>query len=326
MRRPRVSPRVFRGTAWATVVALVVIVVTGGAVRLTGSGLGCTDWPLCEGSLVRVDATSYHPLIESGNRFVTELAGLLILALFLFALLRDPRRRDLVWLSVSLGVAYLLNGVLGAVVVYVDLAPVSVIGHFVLAEACVAIGVVLARRAGLQDAEEDVVHLVPQGNVTVVARRLVWLLAGLAVWVMVLGTIVTSSGPHAGDPSAARLPFGLTDVTRVHSVSALCTLGVALFLLWYLRRDAAAAARLRRPLVAFVVLLVVQGAVGYAQFFAGVPPLLVGVHLLGATLVWLAAVSVVCSTAVPLPVRRDGHRADKASRRQRLPVRASAAA
>ncbi|MBX7161165.1 MAG: COX15/CtaA family protein [Acidimicrobiia bacterium] len=310
MSRLRVSPRAFRASAWANVVALVVVVVTGGAVRLTGSGLGCTDWPLCEGALVRVDATSYHPLIESGNRFLTELAGLLILALFVMALLRAPRRRDLVWLSVSLGVTYLLNGVLGAIVVYVDLAPVSVVGHFVLAEACIAIGFVLAHRGGLPDAEDGVVHLVSETRAGTVSRRLAWLLTGLAVWVMMLGTVVTSSGPHAGDPAAERLSFAFADVTRIHSVSAICTLGVAVYFLWHLRRDGSAS-RSRRPVAAFTVLLVAQGVIGYAQFFAGVPALLVGVHLLGATLVWIAALAIICSLEPPAPVGGDGHRVDR---------------
>lgn len=325
MRRPRVSPRTFRSTAWATLVALVVIVLTGGAVRLTGSGLGCTDWPLCEGSLVKVDATTYHPLIESGNRFVTELAGVLIVVLFVFALLRRPRRRDLAWLAAVLGVTYLLNGVLGALVVYLDLAPVSVIGHFVLAEACVAVGYVLCRRSGLPDASEGVVHLVADRHVGLVTRRLAWLLAVLAVWVMVLGTVVTSSGPHAGDPNAQRLPFGLTEVTRLHSVSAICTLGVALYAMWHLRREPEAA-RMRRPLAFFTIVLVLQGIVGYGQFFTGVPPLLVGVHLLGATLVWLAALAVVCSLEPPVPVRRDGRRVDSTAGRRPEAERSQVAA
>lgn len=314
MRRPRVPPRAFRITAATTLVALVAIVLTGGAVRLTGSGLGCTDWPLCEGVLVKVDASTYHPLIESGNRFVTELAGVLIVVLFVFALLRSPRRRDLTWLAAALGVTYLLNGVLGALVVHLQLAPVSVIGHFVLAEACVALGYLLWRRAGLPDAVDGVLHLVPDPRAGTVTRRLTWLLTGLTVWVMLLGTVVTSSGPHAGDPSAVRLTFGLTEVARVHSVSALCTLGVLAYMFWHLRREPAAA-RMRAPLVCFAVVVVLQGIVGYAQFFAGVPPLLVGVHLLGATLVWLAALAVVCSLDPPVPVRRDGRGVDVGSGR-----------
>lgn len=315
MSRLRVSPRTLHTTAWATLVALVVIVLTGGAVRLTGSGLGCTDWPLCEGTLVKVDAATYHPLVESGNRFVTELAGFLIVVLFVFALLRRPRRRDLTWLAATLGVTYLLNGVLGAVVVYVALAPVSVIGHFVLAQACVAVGYVLCRRSALPDAQDDVVHLVADRRAGLVTRRLAWLMTALAVWVMALGTVVTSSGPHAGDPSAERLSFGLTDVTRLHSISALCLLGVAVYSLWHLRREPAAA-RLRRPLVFLTSVLVLQGLVGYLQFFTGVPPLLVGVHLLGATLVWLGALAVVCSLEPAAPVRRDGRRVDSSTGRR----------
>jgi len=310
MELAAVSPRIFRGMSLACLVALVVVVVTGGAVRLTGSGLGCLDWPTCAGTTV-VDASSIHSFIESANRVVTEIVGLVVLVTFGASLRRRPRRRDLVGLCAAIGVLFLANGIVGMIVVNVKLAPVSVVGHFLLSEAAIALAVVLVRRSRCPDAGADGQATTqphsPPARVEGTARVLAWAVAAMAAWILVVGTLVTSAGPHAGDPEAKRLQLHMTDVTRVHSVSALLTVALLGVLLWAVRRDPAAKP-LRTPGLLCLGVLLVQGALGYAQYFSGVPAILVGFHLLGATLTWISAVWLVLSITPPSPVGRHGRR------------------
>src|SRR6478735_11370174 len=183
MRRPTVTPLVYRRLAVAALVANVVIVVTGGLVRLTGSGLGCSGWPECEpGELA--PGWSFHPWVEFGNRLVTDVVVMVTMATLVGALLRRPRRRDLTLLSWGLVAGVLAQVVLGGVVVLTDLTPPLVMAHFLVSMALVADATVLVERAGdetraLTTAVRPEVRLL---------SKIVMALGGV---VLVLGTLVT---------------------------------------------------------------------------------------------------------------------------------------
>lgn len=292
----RMSPVTYRKVTLGALVLLALIVVTGAAVRLTGSGLGCPEWPNCEpGSLAPRSATNTHAMIEFVNRAITGLVSLGVIAAVLGSLLRRPRRRDLVWLSVGLVVGVLAQAVLGALVVARHLAPPFVMGHFLLSALLLANAVWLHHRAGL-----------PDGAVSPPRRDLTRLLAGTAVLaagvVLVTGTVVTGAGPHAGDAGtpggvrAARLDVAVPDAARVHSISVLVFLALLCALALRLARRGARREE-RRALGVLLGLVVAQAAVGYTQYFTGVPALLVGVHVAGATAVWIATCAFAAAVA-----------------------------
>lgn len=288
MRR-RISAAAYRRITLVALVALCFIIVTGGAVRLTGSGLGCSDWPGCESSRF-VAPLELHPMVEFVNRVVTGLVSLSIVAAVLGSLRRDPFRRDLVWLSLGLVAGVVGQIVLGAFTVAHDLAPPFVMGHFLLSLVLVADAVVLWERSGRG------ADAAPAGTVAGRLRRLTWaLLPALAVAV-VAGTVVTGTGPHGGDEDARRFGFEIESVTRVHSIAVIVFLLLLLGVLGQAERDGAPAA-FRQRARELLAIACGQAAIGWIQWFAGVPALLVGLHILGATLVWAACVRVVAAAA-----------------------------
>ena len=280
MRLPRPSPATYRRITLVALLALGFIIVTGGAVRLTGSGLGCPDWPTCAADRV-VAPWEYHAMVEFVNRTITGLVSVAVIVAVLGSLVRQPRRRDLVWLSAGLVAGVIGQIILGGLTVLFHLAPPLVMSHFLLSMVILADAVVLHHRAGEPD--DGVARPVVGPDL----RRLGGLVVTAAALTMFLGTVLTGSGPHGGDEDVERLPFFVPDVARVHGISVVIFLGLVLVTLWRLRRDGAPAALLRRGEVLLAV-LVGQAAVGYIQYFTGVPALLVGVHILGATLVWAA--------------------------------------
>jgi heme a synthase len=291
----RLSPSAYRKVTLFALVSLAAIVVTGATVRLTGSGLGCTDWPNCSQGKLAPDQISDAPaMIEFVNRLVTGLVSAAAIVAVLGSLVRVPRRRDLTWLSWGLVAGVLAQIVLGGMVVLFHLSPRLVMGHFLLSMVIVWNAVVLHHRAGRPDGPA-----VPVVGAPLLAM-LKWLFAAAAV-VVVTGTVVTASGPHAGDEQAGRLNIVVRDVVRVHSIAVWLLLAFLLVVLWRLQEAQAPAAvqRAGRELLAVVV---VQGAVGYVQYFTGVPALIVGVHIVGALAVWIAATRLVL-TASAVPAR-----------------------
>lgn len=281
MRVPRLSPATYRTVTLAAAIALAFIIVSGGAVRLTGSGLGCTDWPNCEeGRLVA--PLEFHPMVEFVNRAVTGLVSAAVVLAVLGSLVRSPRRRDLTVLSIGLVAGVAGQVVLGGVTVLVGLSPPFVMAHFLLSLVLLWNAVLLHHRAGQPDGPP---RPVVDRQVVGMAR---WL-AGMAAVVVVTGTVVTGTGPHGGDEAVERLPFLLPDVARVHGVAVMLFLAMTLAVAWVLRRDGAPAPVLRSAQV-LLGALVAQAAVGYAQYFSGVPVVLVGIHLAGAAAVWAATV------------------------------------
>lgn len=281
MRLPRISPAAYRRITALALALLVMIIITGGAVRLTGSGLGCTDWPTCEqGQLVA--PLEFHPMVEFVNRVFTGLVSLAVMAAVLGSLLRVPRRRDLTWWSLGLVAGIIGQIVLGGLTVLAELAPPFVMGHYLLSILLVWNGLVLLDRAS--GPGTPAVPTVSHRTIT-----LSRLLIAAALVLLTTGTVVTGTGPHGGDEDAPRFAFDISDVVRIHSITAWVFLGLALVVLWRAHQDGAPQDRRRRAQI-LVAAILVQGAIGYAQYFAGIPPLLVGLHLAGSVAVFLATV------------------------------------
>jgi cytochrome c oxidase assembly protein subunit 15 len=282
---PQISPATFRRITLVALVALCFIIVTGAAVRLTGSGLGCSDWPGCEEERF-VAAMELEPMVEFVNRVITGLVSLSIVLAVLGSLKRVPYRRDLVVLSLGLVAGVVGQIVLGMFTVKHHLAPPFVMGHFLLSIVLVTNAVVLHHRAGEPDPPVTVVDRVEAGT-----RRLVWALVPALAVATVAGTVVTATGPHGGDEDAPRFGFEIEDVVRLHSLAVIAFLGLLLVVLHRLgtRSDGSALHRARELLAVSVA----QAAVGWIQYFTGVPVLLVAIHILGATLVWVACWRVV---------------------------------
>ncbi|MHB8340466.1 MAG: COX15/CtaA family protein [Mycobacteriales bacterium] len=284
MDRLRPGPALIQRAALVTALALGAIVVTGGAVRLSGSGLGCPTWPDCaHGSVVGGHGLHYD--VELGNRFVTVAVFLAVAATAALVLLAKPRRRDLCWLAGGLVAGFVAQAVLGGITVLTRLNPLTVAAHFLLSMVLLWNALVLLRRSGQQP-----VPAVPvvRGEVRILGRCLV----GLAAAVLVIGTLVTGSGPHAGARVDNRLPFALRDIAQLHSDVVLLLVGATAATLVLLRVTDAPPAVRRRGRWLLAVMLA-QTVVGFTQYFTGLPAGLVEVHILGATLVWVTVLLFV---------------------------------
>jgi cytochrome c oxidase assembly protein subunit 15 len=276
--RTSVSPTTFRRLTVAAAVSLAAIVVTGGAVRLTSSGLGCPDWPRCTATSI-VAPASYHALVEFVNRVITSVVGVVVAAVAVASLLRAPRRRDLSWLSWSLVAGFVGQAVVGGLSVIYHLSPPWVIAHFLLSMAMLWAAVVLVHRSD------------PgwQPRMATAKRELVMLgrlLVTVAAVVLVLGTVTTGTGPHAGSGEhVRRLGFPLERVTQLHADSALLLTGLVIATLFAVRlTDTTPVVRRRAGLVGGMVLL--QVAIGYTQYFLDLPAGVVELHIAGATALW----------------------------------------
>ncbi len=288
----QISPQRYRHITIAALVALAIIIVSGAAVRLTNSGLGCDDWPNCSSERF-VDVSSKHAAIEQINRLFTGVVGFAAIAAVLGAFVRAPRRRDLTMLSLLIAGGVVANAVLGGISVLVDLHPLAVQGHLLLSMALIVTGTVLVRRAG----EPDGVPREPA--VSRAGRRLTWVLLALT-WVAVFtGTLVTGAGPHAGDENAQRLDLDIPSVARVHGATVIVTIAVALLIAWRTRTRRDADGALMSSVSTWLFAGILQAAVGYVQYFNDVPELLVGIHVAGATLVMWATTQVVLDTTRP---------------------------
>lgn len=279
----RLSPSAYRRVTLVALVLLAAIIVSGGAVRVTGSGLGCPDWPTCaDGKLAPqlFQESAGHATIEYVNRLVTGLVSVVVIVAVLGSLARTPRRRDLVWLSAGLVAGVVGQIVLGGITVLTDLHPVAVQSHFLLSLVIVTCAVTLHWRAG----REPDPSAPPVPRVVRTASRLT---LALLVPAIVAGTVLTGTGPHGGDPEAQRFALDPRRVAQVHGVAVeLFTAAMLATLVMAWRRGVSLRA-LRRGSVA-VAVAIAQSALGYTQYLTGVPALLVGLHILGATAVWMA--------------------------------------
>ena len=304
VRHRRLSPAAFRRITTVTVVVMVLIIVSGAAVRLTDSGLGCPDWPSCTRTQV-VAPLGIHPWIEMANRLINAAIAIIAIVVLAAALVRVRRRRDLTWLSAGIVAGVLAEVVLGGITVLEKLAPALVSAHFILGMLLLANALVLRHRASLGDG--DVARLV-------VSRPQLWLsrllLVGVAV-VVVLGTVVTSTGPHGGSPLAPRYHLSLHHVAQLHGSSVEAFVGLVVLVCWWLARTAVPRSVLVRAEVLLAV-TIAQGVVGYVQYATGVPAGLVEVHIAGSVAVVWAVVrfhlgltdhaSVPAEPALPAPL------------------------
>jgi cytochrome c oxidase assembly protein subunit 15 len=288
VRLPAVRPSFVRPILVANLVGEVVIVITGGVVRLTGSGLGCPTWPECvPGSFTPVpyQEEGIHKLIEFGNRTLTGVVGLLALACVWVVFTRMRRRRPLLLLAIGLVVGVLLQAVVGGIAVRMTLSPVVVAFHFLLSMVMVALSTMLLRGSEDGWSPDGTADLAPRELlVPRLVATLAWVTALVGAVVLVLGTIVTGSGPHSGDAEQpARTGFDPRSVAWLHADVVMLFVGLVVAVLvavWLTSSSDRAKATWRGVLV--VTLL--QGAIGYAQYFTGLPEVLVGLHMLGACL------------------------------------------
>jgi cytochrome c oxidase assembly protein subunit 15 len=282
--RLRVTPRQFRTVAYVALASLTVIVMTGAAVRLTDSGLGCENWPKCGGT--PLPPLSTHALIEFGNRAISGVVGVICVIAAVLAFTRRPFRRDLAWLAVLLPLGVVAQAVLGGFTVLHHLAPGFVMAHFSLSLLILVAAFALAWRARFEPGER------PRST----DRTSVWsvrALAPFAALTIVAGTVATASGPHSGGFTGQvvhRLHFkgAGTLMWAVHQHAAIAALfGVAVIGVWFLRRHRGAGADALEPLTVLGVLLAAQGLVGSVQYELHLPTDMVWVHVSLATVTWL---------------------------------------
>jgi cytochrome c oxidase assembly protein subunit 15 len=293
-RRLTLSPRAYARIAAIALVALAVIVLTGAGVRLTGSGLGCPDWPKCFGSVVAPLKT--HAVIEYGNRLVSGIVGLIAVATFVASFLRRPRRRDLIWLSALLPLGIVAQAVLGGVTVTHKLAPGYVMAHFGLSMLVLVAAFALFWRARYEPHERPPSH----DRLTTWLTRALLPVGAIAIFA---GTAATATGPHAGAAGTGekvhRLTFkgnGTLDwVIHQHAFVAallgLLALGTTI-LVW---RRPSIDRQLRDAVTVVTLLMAAQGLVGETQYTLKLPTEIVWVHVGLATATWIAILWAVAA-------------------------------
>ena len=254
------------------------LVVTGGAVRLTGSGLGCPTWPECTpGSYTPVPhqaEEALHVWIEFANRLLTFV--LVIAAVVVLAAVLRTGRKDLRGLALGQFLGIFGQGVLGGITVLTDLHPLPVAGHLILSIILIAGATSLRAQRFTPKVAETPASLTKKiASVHVITSFVV----------IILGTVVTGSGPHAGDEKAQRFGFDIQTVAWLHADVVIFLLGTTFAFFVATGTSQVTKSRLK----IFTVIAFAQGAIGYIQYFSGIPEVLVAAHLFGATLVWIAA-------------------------------------
>ncbi|HWG28235.1 COX15/CtaA family protein [Actinospica sp.] len=292
IRRWRPTPKQVEWACFAALLANTLIVITGGAVRLTNSGLGCPTWPECTGgSLVPVNTLGYHSIIEFTNRMLTYAVTAAVGAAILAAMFQRPRRPILVKLSWMLFFGVVLQAVVGGITVLTKLAPEWVAAHMCLSMGMIAVSYVLWQRSREGD-----------GPVELLTRReLIWLGRVLVIAtaaVIAAGTLVTGTDPHAGASDASkRLPFKALDITQAHADLVFIVVGLTVAL-WFAFKATDARPESVRAVRDMFLVLVLQAAIGYTQYFTGLPAWMVLLHMTGACLTWIAALRVLMSLRV----------------------------
>lgn len=304
------SVRRYRQLALITTVGVCILTIAGGIVRLTGSGLGCDDWPNCNAERF-VDVSSGHTAIEQLNRLLSGVIGLPTLLLVVSAFRLRPKVEGLRWPALGVLVSILANGVVGGIAVRTDLHPALVQSHFLLAMISITFGMIAferARRIGVHGS-------VATGNRgpsvrLAVVRRLSLLLATLTAAALVTGTVVTGTGPHAGDEEARRFGFDISNVARIHSITVIAALVVGLCLAWQIRQrrqgqgQGQGVGAVAGSLSTWIFVGMLQAVVGYTQYFNGVPELLVGAHIALATALWVVTMRVVLVVVIVTGARQ----------------------
>jgi cytochrome c oxidase assembly protein subunit 15 len=268
--------------SWANLIANIAIVITGGAVRLTGSGLGCPTWPRCtDESYVSAPEMGVHGLIEFGNRALSMLVGMIAVATLVAVVSHRPRNRHLTWLASGVVALVGVQGLVGGWSVRVNLNPWVVAAHFTMSMVLIAVAYALWVRADMRRGP----------GWPAPPRELRWLVAGITTTtlaVLAVGTVVTGSGPHAGDPDSPRIQIDSGMLAQLHTDLVFLLIGMSVAA-WLGLRAVRAPLPVVRAAVVLIGVELVQGLIGFTQYFTALPVLLVGAHMAGACAVWLAA-------------------------------------
>jgi cytochrome c oxidase assembly protein subunit 15 len=297
-----VGPERYALIARVALVMLTLIVLTGAAVRVTGSGLGCPTWPKCTDESLYTQL-NIHGVIEFGNRMLTFFVGFAAIGAFAFAFRRRPFRRDLVWLSLLLPLGVVAQAVLGGFTVLYDLAPGFVMSHYILSMLILVACVALDWRAHREPPEREP-RVAVDRRVAFGARALI----PIGAVTIFAGTAASASGPHAGGAGTGdvikRLTFKGADTLRfvVEQHARLATLlGLVAVAIWLLARRSGVSGAQLKPLTALCLLLAAQGVVGGAQYALELPAEIVWVHVALAAATWVAILMTVAQVGRPLP-------------------------
>lgn len=288
---PVTVDRRVRVAAWVTLVVQVLIVVTGGAVRLTASGLGCPTWPKCtEDSLVNTAEMGIHGVIEFGNRMLTFVLVIVAIAAFVFILRMRKQRRDLFWLTLVIGLGIPAQAVIGGISVLTQLNPYVVGFHFVVSIGIIVLSTVLVYRVYRGNAAR-------MWGVTSAVVLVAWVMALFQGITIMVGILTTGSGPHAGDAAAPRNNLDSELLQHIHSYPAYIAVGLACLLLvltWVFKHAA-----VRKAVITLLGINAAQIAVGITQSRMGLPEILVGTHMFLACLVAVAVTLVLLTLRKP---------------------------
>lgn len=283
MRRPEISALRFRRVVWIAFGSLYAIIVTGSLVRLTGSGLGCSDWPNCNETKF-VDVSSGHAAIEQINRLFTGFVAASVILAVSASLFLKPRMRRITANAGILVFGVLVQVVLGAYVVLTGLNPWSNMAHFLVSIFLVSSAFLLIKRVEL------LIH--PQDHREYADQRLRHLLFASACLVMFLGTVVTGAGPHSGAEQVTRLGIDVRFATQLHSASVWILVFLSVVLAVRARRKAVRWQIEGPAILRLLAAISAQGFIGYVQYFGGVPAPLVAIHIALSVVVWLCVFAV----------------------------------
>ncbi|KOV28568.1 cytochrome B561 [Streptomyces sp. XY431] len=283
------SAAMVKRAAFAALVMSVVIVVTGGAVRLTASGLGCTTWPRCtDESLTPTAEMGFHGVVEFTNRMLTYVLSAAVGWAIIAARCFRPRRRGLTRLGWAQFWLVMSNAVIGGITVLTGLNPYTVALHLVAAMALVWVATLMWERSKEGDGPARPLVAEP-------IKRLSYAQVGVIGLLVAAGTLVTGAGHHPGTPKdnkmVPRIPLDYDRLAQAHADLAFLSIGLSIaviFVFAAVKAPPAARARARE----LVIGLLLQGVIGFVQYFTDVPELLVGLHMLGATLIWIAALRI----------------------------------
>ena len=275
-----------RFAAWAMLIAQAGIIFTGGIVRLTGSGLGCSDWPKCTpDSLVATPEMGIHGVIEFGNRLLAVVLALIGVAILVLLWRIRKERKDLFWLNIALTAIVPVQAVMGGITVWTKLNPWVVAGHFVPSAIAVGVAAYFVRRTydtGVRTGEKAPSPLPALG----------WAILALTAVIVLFGVLTTGAGPHSGSTISTRNGLDNIWITRLHAFPVWLLVIATIVALVYARKRWAP---MVRPLAVLLIVELAQGLIGYIQYFTGVPWVLVAFHMIGLSATIAASVAVLDS-------------------------------
>lgn len=285
--RSEVVTKKIRIAAWAMLIAQAGIILSGGIVRLTGSGLGCSDWPKCTpDSLVATREMGIHSYIEFGNRLLAVALAILGVCIALLLWKHRKKRPDLFWLNIGLLAIVPVQAVVGGITVWTKLNPWVVAGHFVPSAVAVGVAAYFVRRTydtGIRLNAKAASPLPALG----------WIILGLAAIIVVFGVLTTGAGPHSGSTISTRNNLDNIWITRLHAAPVWLLVIATISALVIARKKAQTA--MIAPLIVLLIVEIAQGIIGYVQYFLGVPELLVALHMVGLSATIAASVAVLDS-------------------------------